>query len=826
MLRLALRELRNAPGRMVAVLGAIAISVAFLSACMTFLETEQAAVAKAATESVSTSDLVVDAQSSDPDQLTAIRAVPGVAVAEPLWSGRLQFRGPEGAGVLRISSVPESPALRWAELTEGSWPQSADQVAVGQATARQHRLKVGAEVSVDDGSDQSRTMIITGIVDQSQSLFSGIQDSGYVAGAYFQAQQAADPGSAGQWPVRYLITTAPGADLGRVMESLRATLPSTAVVATAGEVAQQTLLALSGGVDTYGILLQGFGAVALLVGGIMIANTFAILVAQRRRQIGLLRAVGATGGDVRRMVLAEAVLVGVVGSVAGVALGIGLATIGAAVSGSIGNGLALPWLRLALAAAVGVLVTVVAAGVPAARTSRITPLEALRPVDDHRVERRRTMIIGGLALILILAGGAVIGYALTAQSGVLLPAIAGAFALGLGIVVAAPIYVPLLVRAISVVLRRFGPVSRVAAANTLRHPGRAAATCAALMIAVGLVVTLQVGAASVKATTDADAQLRFPVDVTVSAGTEPLPVDLITGLSDVPGISATTTVRQVGGTLAGREDGPQDVTLAGLGENAGTVVRDGLDRLGSDDSALIGPYTARLLGLAEGDQVTVTVGGRTATYRLAFSRIPEDFMLVVRESALAAVAPKAPVAAVWASATDRSAAQAVSAGVVAAVDQRQGVVIGGSLAQAAELNQLIDGLLAGATALLGVAIVIALIGVGNTLGLSVIERERESALLRALGLERRQLRRMLAIEAVVLALVAAAVGVGAGIGFGFLGTSALARESDMTATVYAISVPQTVFVVVAALLAGAVASILPGLRAARTPPAAALAAAT
>ncbi len=826
MLRLALRELRNAPGRMVAVLGAIAISVGFLSACMTFLETEEAAVAAAATQSLSTSDVVVDAEQSRPDQLAAIRSVAGVASAEPIWTDGFQFRGPDGSGQLSITSIPADPALRWATLNEGDWPSGPSQVAVGQSTAEQHRLRVGSVITVADPSTGAEHEItVSGIVDQSRSLFSGIGDSGYVAATYFEQPTSQTPGqSLTDRSVRYLIITAPGADTGQVIDMLRAVLPTTAVLAPAEEAAQQTLQGLSGGVDTYGILLQGFGAVALLVGGIMIANTFAILIAQRRRQIGLLRAVGATGGDVRRMVLAEAFLVGVVGAAIGIGLGTGLATVGAALSGSISNGLALPWVRLALAAGVGVVVTVVAASVPAARSSRITPLEALRPVDDQQTERRRTMIIGLVALGLMLAGSAVICFALTLPSGVLMLAIAGAFALAIGLVAAAPVYVPPLVRGIGLVLRRFGPVSRVAAANTARHPGRAAATCAALMIAVGLVVTLQVGAASVKATTDADAQQRYPVDVTVSAGAEPLPGDLAPALAKVSGIGATTKVRQVSAELAG-SDGTA-LTIAGLSNDAGSVVRDGLDRLAADDVALIGPYTARLLELEDGEQVTVTAGGREATYRLRFSRIPDDFALVVRGSALAALAPKAPVAAVWASALDRSAAQAVSAAVVAVVDQRPGIDIGGSLAQAAQMGQLIDTLLAAATALLGVAIVIALIGVGNTLGLSVIERQRESALLRALGLERRQLRRMLAIEAVALAVVAVLVGIAAGIGFGFLGTTALARDAGMSELVLAVSAPQTAVVIAVALLAGAIASILPGLRAARVPPAAALAEAT
>lgn len=813
MLRLALRELRNAPTRMAAVLGAITISVGFLAACLTFLETEKAAVAAATTESISTSDVVIDLGEPDPRLLDVIRKTSEVAVAEPQWTGGLSFRGPDGAGFLHLTSLPADPSLSWAPLVDGDWPQRPDQLAIGQSTARQHGLAVGSVITGDDPAAPDR-LTVTGIVDQSRSLFSGIGDSGFAAADYFTAQPD-NP------PMRYLIKITPGADVDRVITGLRAVLPDSAQVATAEQVAEQTLLGLSGGVDTYGILLQGFGAVALLVGGIMIANTFAILVAQRRRQIGLLRAVGATGGEVRRMVLAEALLVGVAGAAAGIALGLGLATIGAAVSGSISNGLVPPWGRLALAALVGVAVTVAAAAVPAARTTRISPLEALRPVDDHRVERRRSVIGLGLALLLALAGAAVIGVAFARPGNVILPAIAGAIALGVGVIAAAPVYVPALARLGGMLLRRFGPVSRVAAANSLRHPGRAAATSAALMIAVGLVVTLQVGAASVKATTDVDTQQRYPVDVTVSSSTDPLPREVIDAVAAVPGIGAVSEVRQTRGALTDLEE--IEVTVAGLPADADRVVRGGLDRLDGDDVALIGDYTARTLGLAEGQRVTVRVGERETDYTLRISRIPDDFTLVVRDSALTALDPRAPLTTVWATATDRSEAQSVSAGVLAAVDQRPGIEIGGSLSRAAELGQLIDALLTGATALLGVAIVIALIGVGNTLGLSVVERQRESALLRALGLERRQLRRMLAIEAVLLAVIATVVGIAAGIGFGYLGTAALAADAGLGAPVLAVSGSQLAMVVVVALLAGAAASVLPGIRAAKVPPAAALA---
>ncbi|MET1005553.1 MAG: ABC transporter permease, partial [Propionibacteriaceae bacterium] len=214
---------------------------------------------------------------------------------------------------------------------------------------------------------------------------------------------------------------------------------------------------------------------------------------------------------------------------------------------------------------------------------------------------------------------------------------------------------------------------------------------------------------------------------------------------------------------------------------------------------------------------------RSVAFTAEQSDVAPQGVVVVTQSRLAQLDPLARVGAVWGAATSRSEAGDVMAAVRQASGQQPGLELGGSLQEAAALDRVLDSLLAVATGLLGVAVLIALIGVGNTLGLSVIERTRESALLRALGLQRRDLRLMLAVEAALLALVGAVVGIAAGVLFGWIGTAAVVKESNLDGVHFAMSATQTGAVVLVAILAGVLASVIPGRRAALASPTQALA---
>ena len=230
-----------------------------------------------------------------------------------------------------------------------------------------------------------------------------------------------------------------------------------------------------------------------------------------------------------------------------------------------------------------------------------------------------------------------------------------------------------------------------------------------------------------------------------------------------------------------------------------------------------------MLGESDGDRVTVRVGSRTATYVLRSSDVADAGALVIATRALDRVAPGSPVTAVWAVAATHADPAAVMSGIRSVAAAHPGLEVGGSLEQVAAITSVLTVLLQIATALTAVAVVIALVGMGNSLALSVIERSRESALLRALGLQRRQLRWMLAAEAVLLAVIGSAVGVLAGIGFGMVGTAAMAAEGGFDELRFAVDAGQTVVVVSVAVVAGALASVLPGHRAARARPVEALA---
>jgi putative ABC transport system permease protein len=360
----------------------------------------------------------------------------------------------------------------------------------------------------------------------------------------------------------------------------------------------------------------------------------------------------------------------------------------------------------------------------------------------------------------------------------------------------------------------------LATSNTARNPGRAAATGAALMLATGLIVTLQVGAASVKQSTSLMFDQHYPVDVTVSAN-DSLPSGVADRVAAIPGIAATTEVRSVMVKITAPHQQSTDLRMI-AGDRIDSVINPGAGTVPTD-RVLMDAYVAQGMHLASGDKITVRYGSWHRSLTVEPSRIAADGALVVPPGLLAEAAPQAPIFGVWAKADPGADVVKVNSELTKIIKDHPDLILSGSLTSKASYVQLLNTLLTIATILLGVAVLIALIGVGNTLGLSVIERSRESALLRALGLQRDQLRLMLGIEAVLLAVAGAIVGVGAGAFFGWIGTAAIGRQLDYPTVVFAMSAPQTVVVGLVAIVAGVLASILPGRRAAKSAPIDALA---
>ncbi len=812
MLRTTLAEVRAHPTRLLGVLLAVALSVAFVVACLVFVDTESTGLQRSVAARTSGSSVVITPV-DDRDLTTTIAETAGVETAERSRSTWLDFSAGSEQGLLELNTLPQDRRLQWMTLQTGAWPERADEISLGRATAERARISVGdtvrVRVSGANGAGDTRDLRVVGLVDESASLFSDLQSTGVVTASSPLLEHAS---------VQYLVIARPGVDPGTLAETLKRRLPAETEVITSEALAAQQLEGLTGGIDVIRYLLLGFGSIAALVGSMIISNIFGIVVAQRRRQIGLLRAVGATRRQVRRDLLVEALLTGVAGSLVGLALGVGIAAVGTALSGSLSAGLAVRPLPLALAAVAGVAVTLASALAPARRAMVVSPLDALRPVADVTTARRSVLVrsvVGGT--LGLLGGGLVTTGLVRGGSGALVLSVAGSALLAAAVIGLAPAYLPPVFRGVARLLQGSRPSVRLAAANTVRNPARAAAVCASLMLGVGLIVTLQVGAASVQSSTVASMRQEFPVDAIVRTPTGALPADVVSGVRELTDVRAAVAVPSARATA-----GDVTVRLDGLGADAGSVVAAGLDRL-DDGTALAHPFTLEMLGRSDGDTVKVTVGSRTETFVLRASDVADAGSLAITTQALTRVAPTAPVTAVWAAARDKADPAAVISGVRGVAAGYPGLEVGGSLEQVAAITSVLSALLQIATALTAVAVVIALVGMGNSLALSVIERSRESALLRALGLQRRQLRWMLAAEAVLLAVIGAGVGVLAGIGFGMIGTAAMASEGGFAEIRFAVSGVQTAVVVAVAVVAGALASVLPGRRAARARPVEALA---
>jgi putative ABC transport system permease protein len=810
-LRTTLAEVRAHPTRLLGVLLAVALSVGFVVACLVFIDTQAASLKRSVAARTAGSSVVVRPV-DDRDLGPVIADTAGVETVERSGSSWLDFSAGDQQGLLQLSSLPQDPRLRWMTLQDGAWPEGPDEIALDAETADRSGVGIGDTVRVQtaaaDGREGLRDLRIVGLVDESASLFADLQSSGVVT--------VTSPLLAGA-TVEYLVIARSGLDPETLATSLQRRLPAETQVITSRALAAQQLEGLTGGVDVIRYLLLGFGSIAVLVGSMIISNIFGIVVAQRRRQIGLLRAIGATRSQVRRALLLEAVAVGAFGAALGLGLGIVIATAGAAISGSLTAGPTLRPLPLLLAAMVGLGVTLVSALAPARRAMVVSPLDALRPVAEVTTARRsglvRSLVGGGLGLV----GAATVAVALIHHgSGTLVVSVAGSALLAAAVIGLAPVYLPPVFRGVARLLQRSRPSLRLAAANTVRNPSRAAAVCASLMLGVGLIVTLQVGAASVESSTRASVQHDFPVDVIVRTPSGVLPTDVVAGIRELDGVRAAIEVPSALANV-----GDASVRLDGLGVAGGSVVATGLGGL-DDRTALAHPFTLEMLGKADGDRIDVRVGARTESFVLRASDADAG-SLVITTQALERVAPAAPITAVWAGTRPGADAAGVMSAVRTVAADYPGLEIGGSLKEVAAITSVLDVLLQIATALTGVAVVIALVGMGNSLALSVIERGRESALLRALGLQRRQLRWMLAAEAVLLALIGAGVGVLAGIVFGMVGTAAMAAEGGFAETRFAVSGSQTAVVVAVAVIAGALASVLPGRRAARARPVEALA---
>ncbi|UVI37632.1 FtsX-like permease family protein [Brevibacterium spongiae] len=573
---------------------------------------------------------------------------------------------------------------------------------------------------------------------------------------------------------------------------------------------------LSGGNIAVTGLLLVFAGISVVVAVLVVSNTFSVIVAGRRRELALLRCLGATRLQLYSSVVAEGLLVGLIGSIFGVFAGIGVsrALMDVAVrywpDDFPYDTLSVPVSALVIGVAVGALLTIVATIRPARSAIAVTPLEALQPFDVSisPSTRRRARDLVGIGFMTV--GVLLVIVSLYAVSTTQLWIAGGALGGGLivtGLIISSAKIIPPIVGWVGeVAFSPWGAPGQLATLNTLRNPRRTATTATALIIGVTLVATILVGGMSTKATLTHGLDQRYPVDISVPLSGL-VGADTLDDVRAIPGVAAAVSAHRAEAVEDYRGDTPSVFVIDP--DTAETVLGDSAADLVPGQVVVPEDYpdeTVRIRGLNELN-VRVHKEGLSS---LAFFTTPD----VGNDLGISATTTAVLVRLDEDVAIDdiTRIQQSVAETLDVSSDE-----VGGSAVARGAYSELIDVLLTGAVALLFVSVLIALIGVSNTVSLSVIERRRENALMRALGLSISQLRALLALEAVLISSVAALLGLILGGALGIVGTRLVTHDysSDL---IVDFSVPSLLGILGVAVVAGILSALVPSRRAARLSP--------
>lgn len=784
-------NLRAHGRRMLAAGLAVTLGTAFLALVLAIGATFGATIGRYAAGSVGDAAVVVtNEQPFSPRLVEQVRRLPGVTATRALRvdSVTQDLGGRQGPAV--IQTLPH----RLGTLT-GRRPSAVGEVLATQEAATARSLSVGSRVTLVGGRGQ-HVVAVVGIAAPDRA---DLAQPGMLTFLAEEPTIAQVTGRGGFTELAIDGSVTPAA--------VQALAPGLTVRSGAAE-REHRVSQLAAGTDALTAIFSGFAAIALFVAALVIANSFTIVLAQRARELALLRCVGATRGQVRRTVYGEAAVVGLVGSVLGVGLGLVLGV--AAVTLSAGSPMALAPLVVTPAALVvpvlvGLAVTLAAAVLPTRRATLVAPVEALRPAAPATDRASRRRVAAGLVLTVLgaaaLVGGAVIHAVALAMLG-------GAVSF-VGVLVLGPVLVPACVRLLGLVLRRAGVPGELAVDTASRHPSRTAATSSALLVGVTLITVMSVASLSGQRTVEADLAAHAPVDLVASA-TSPLTSAQVEDLRGVPGVALVSAAGPVEGAVVRsgeRTLTPDSVTV--LADPGAVRVTDVAEALRHGEAVLGSGLDA--------DRVQVSAGGRSLDLPVHRSSVlGRATVLLPGGRGIEATRRTA-----WLRLTDDADVTTTSEAAAKRLSGTPGVQVSGPATQRVEMQKVADGVLMVVTGLLGVAVLIALVGIGNTLSLGVLERTREIGLLRALGLSRRAVRASIGLEALAVAAVAALLGVLLGIGYGI--AAAHAVLGGVGQVVIAMPWERLGVIVVVALLAGWLASVLPARRAARVAPSVALA---
>ncbi|MDQ4055642.1 MAG: FtsX-like permease family protein [Actinomycetota bacterium] len=838
MIRAALKSLLGRKLRLLMSTFAIVLGVAFVAGTLIFTDTLNRSFTALFASGVG--DVVVQPESSTlgggmPSGLTVpasyvdeLAELPGAARADGMVEafgvfivderGKLLGGvGPPGLGG-NWSDAPVGHDLEGLSIVEGDEPLGPDELVLDASAAERAGYEVGDRVPLILPSPTTPRIEATmvGIAD--------FPEGGSLNGATLAMFDTATAqelflGSRDEFSSVW-VTTRDGVSQEELRDQATQVLPDDIEALTGDDAADEAATGLLDAIGFITTFLLIFAAISLVVGAFLIVNTFSILVAQRSRELALLRALGASRRQVTGSVLLEALVVGLVGSTIGLGLGVLLAMALRALFAQFGLDLSEQALiftpRTVLAAyAVGVVVTMAAAWLPARRTSRIAPVQALRDdVAMPETSMHRRFVAG---TVLVVSGAIAVGLGLFGGGPEPLWFVGlGVLGVLLGVAAASPVLSrPLLALARSSYAAVFGTIGNLAGQNSLRNPRRTTATASALMIGLTLASTMALIGASAKASIDRAVEENFVGDFVVSNvfGGAFSPA-IATRMEQVDGVESV--IRQRYQYDAAEVDGDGAGVAATDPAALAALELDVVDGKASDlvdETVLVKEKWADDHGLEVGDAVTVDAPAGERSWEIVATFEDNPVIYAPIMTTLATMEEAGFPAEDNALIIDVApGAEGVHDALDAVVASLPIVTVKDEGEFAAEQREPVDQFVLIIYALLGLALVIAVLGIVNTLALSVIERTREVGLLRAIGVSRRQLRLMITLESVVISVLGAVLGVILGITFGVVLMAALRDQGLEVIRVPALQI--VVFLVLAALV-GCLAAVFPARRAAR-----------
>jgi putative ABC transport system permease protein len=747
--------------------------------------------------------------------LEAVQKVDGVAEAIGEVDGYAQPVDKKGKAVTTGGAptlgVDWSPSDKQRALTlkQGRAPNGPTEVAIDAGTARKADFHVGDEITILL-KGPARTFTVVGIV--------GFGTTDNLAGATIAAFDVASAQKYVGTPGTYTdlaIASEDGVSQKELAQRISAVLPKGFEAVTQQQSVDEASKEIKDGLGSFSTILLVFAGISLFVGAFLIFNTFSMLIAQRARELALMRALGASRRQVTNSVLIESLIVGLFSSIVGLVSGIGVAIGLQALLAKLGIDLpsgetVIATRTIVVSFVVGMGVTAVAALVPAIKASRVAPVEAMRdsgPAEQRSLAKRGA--VGGtfltVGIVSFVTGLAVVNW--WAMAG-------GAVAIFLGVTMLSA----LIARPVTAVLGKpfaLGTPGRLGRGNAMRNPRRTSATAAALMIGLALVAAVSVLGSSLKSSTVKIVDTSLGADYIMrTENFTPFSGEVGKDLRGKPGIKSVAAFRFGQAKVAG-----STVDLQGVEPDALAFVLKLAAVSGHFEDMESGIAVSKKAATAHhwkvGDTVPVT-WQRTGSHPLKVAVIFDvnqfagDYLVSgttfdknTSEQLLGVVAVKT---------TADSNPKDTRAIVDAAVKPYPNIIVQDQSQFVKSQGEQIDKLLNFITVLLVLSVLIAVLGIINTLALSVIERTRELGLLRAVGLQRRQLRRMIRVESVVIAVYGAVLGLAVGIGFGWAFVRALHGQG---VTEFSLPVGRLVQVLIVAALAGVLAAALPARRAAR-----------